>query len=121
MYYGSDFLTRLCSLFDSLHHPLDFFMCINANCGAGTMCWLSLDRVPYINLRKYFHVHCDNPIHSDQLYRHGEHILIIIFRIILHTPPPHRPYVFVWRKLSPHLGVSELDHRCLLSLFCLFV
>ena len=24
--------------------------------------------------------------------------------------------VFVCRKLSPHLGVSELDHRCLLSL-----
>ena len=27
--------------------------------------------------------------------------------------------VFVCRKLSPHLGVLELDHRCLLSL-CYF-
>ena len=27
--------------------------------------------------------------------------------------------VFVCRKLSPHLGVSELDHMCLLSL-CYF-
>ena len=27
--------------------------------------------------------------------------------------------VFVCRKLSPHLGVCELDHRCLLSL-CYF-
>ena len=27
--------------------------------------------------------------------------------------------VFVWRKLSPHLGVWELDHRCLLSSCCL--
>ena len=27
--------------------------------------------------------------------------------------------VFVCRKLSPHLGVSELDHRCLLSLLLL--
>ena len=25
--------------------------------------------------------------------------------------------VFVCRKLSPHLGVGELDHRCLLMLF----
>ena len=30
-------------------------------------------------------------------------------------------YVFVYRKLSPHLGVWELDHRCLLSLCCFFV
>ena len=29
--------------------------------------------------------------------------------------------VFVCRKLSPHLGVLELDHRCLLSLCCFFV
>ena len=29
--------------------------------------------------------------------------------------------VFVCRKLSPHLGVGELDHRCLLSLCCFFV
>ena len=30
-------------------------------------------------------------------------------------------YVFVCRKLSPHLGVCELDHRCLLSLCSFFV
>ena len=29
--------------------------------------------------------------------------------------------VFVCRKLSPHLGVLELDHKCLLSLCCFFV
>ena len=29
--------------------------------------------------------------------------------------------VFVCRKLFPHLGVWELDHRCLLSLCCFFV
>ena len=28
--------------------------------------------------------------------------------------------VFVCRKLSPHLRVRELDHRCLLSLCCFF-
>ena len=28
--------------------------------------------------------------------------------------------VFVCRKLSPHLTVWELDHRCLLSLCCVF-
>ena len=28
--------------------------------------------------------------------------------------------VFVCRKLSPHLRVSELDHRCLFSLCCFF-
>ena len=30
-------------------------------------------------------------------------------------------YVFVYRKLSLHLRVGELDHRCLLSLCCFFV
>ena len=29
--------------------------------------------------------------------------------------------VFVCRKLSPHLGVGELDHRCLRFLCCFFV
>ena len=29
--------------------------------------------------------------------------------------------VFVCRKLSPHLGIWELDHRCLLFLCCFFV
>ena len=29
--------------------------------------------------------------------------------------------VFVCRKLSPHLGVRKLVHRCLLSLCCFFV
>ena len=29
--------------------------------------------------------------------------------------------VFVCRKLSPHLGVSELDHKCLVSLCYFFV
>ena len=29
--------------------------------------------------------------------------------------------VFVCRKLSPHLGVGEMDHRCLLFLCCFFV
>ena len=29
--------------------------------------------------------------------------------------------VFVCRKLSPHLGVRELDHKCLLSLCYFFV
>ena len=29
--------------------------------------------------------------------------------------------VFVCRKLSPHLGVLELGHRCLLVLCCFFV
>ena len=28
--------------------------------------------------------------------------------------------VFVCRKLSPHLGVSELDNRCLLFICCFF-
>ena len=28
--------------------------------------------------------------------------------------------VFVCRKLSPHLTVCELNHRCLLSLCCFF-
>ena len=31
---------------------------------------------------------------------------------------PSIGYVFVCRRLSPHLRVSELDHRCLLSLCC---
>ena len=30
-------------------------------------------------------------------------------------------YVFVCRKLSPHLRVWALDHRCWLSLCCFFV
>ena len=30
-------------------------------------------------------------------------------------------FVFVCRKLSPHLGVSVLDHRCLLSLCYFFM
>ena len=30
-------------------------------------------------------------------------------------------YVLVCRKLSPHLRVRELDHRCLLTLCCFFV
>ena len=29
--------------------------------------------------------------------------------------------VFVCRKLSPHLAVSELDHRCLLSFVCVIL
>ena len=29
--------------------------------------------------------------------------------------------VFVCRNLSPHLGASELDHRCLLFLCCFFL
>ena len=34
---------------------------------------------------------------------------------------PSIGFVFVCRKLSPHLRVRELDHRCLLSLCCFFV
>ena len=39
---------------------------------------------------------------------------------VLNVPSICFVCVFVCRKLSPHLRVSELDHRCLLFLSCFF-
>ena len=39
----------------------------------------------------------------------------------LDVPSIYFVYVWVCRKLSPHLGVCELNHRCLLSSCCFFV
>ena len=39
----------------------------------------------------------------------------------MHLSVPSIGFVFVCRKLSPHLIVWELDNRCLLSLCCFFV